>query len=60
MNDRTMMTEDTYLNARILDQMPIFCWLSNGIRIQGVIEANDLEAIFVRSTDAEGRAHDYF
>jgi sRNA-binding regulator protein Hfq len=41
------MTEDSFLNERIRDQKPIFCWLSNGIRIQGIIQANDLEAIFV-------------
>jgi RNA chaperone Hfq len=50
------MTEDAFLNARILDQRPIFCWLSNGIRIQGIIQSNDLEAIFVRSTESEHAA----
>ena len=56
MSDRTTMNEDTFLHARIMDQKPVFCFLANGVRIQGTILANDLHAIFIKPPEAEDSA----
>ena len=50
------MTEDEFLQARIIDQAPVFCFLANGVRIQGTIVANDLHALFIKPPEAEDAA----
>jgi sRNA-binding regulator protein Hfq len=55
MSDKKM-TEDEFLQTRIMDQEPVFCFLANGVRIQGTIVANDLHALFIKPPEAEDAA----
>jgi sRNA-binding regulator protein Hfq len=55
MSDKKM-TEVEFLQARITDQEPVFCFLANGVRIQGTIVANDLHALFIKPPEAEDAA----
>ena len=47
MKNKTM-TEDGFLSARVADERPVHCWLSNGIKLEGTISAFDAETIFMR------------
>jgi len=47
------LTENSFLQSRVDDQRPIFCWLANGIRLVGVLEAHDTEAVFIRCLESK-------
>jgi hypothetical protein len=47
------LSEHSYLQSRVDDQMPIFCWLANGIRLVGILQAHDTEAIFIRTLECK-------
>jgi sRNA-binding regulator protein Hfq len=47
------LNEHSYLQSRVDDQMPIYCWLANGIRLVGVLQAHDNEAIFIRCLECK-------
>jgi Hfq protein len=42
------LNENSYLQSRVDDQMPIFCYLQHGTRLVGILAAHDIEAIFIR------------
>ena len=42
------LNENSFLQSRVDDQMPIFCWLASGIRLVGTLQAHDVEAIFIK------------
>jgi RNA chaperone Hfq len=50
------MTEDEFLNARIMDKKPIYCFLANGVRLQGTIYENDFDVIFIKPLESEDDA----
>jgi len=47
------LNESSFLQSRVDDQRPIFCWLANGIRLVGVLEAHDSEAIFIKCLESK-------
>jgi sRNA-binding regulator protein Hfq len=47
------LNEHSYLQSRVDDQMPIFCWLANGIRLVGVLQAHDNDAIFIMGLECK-------
>lgn len=47
MNNK-MMTEDSFLSARVNERRPVNCWLASGIRLEGTILAFDTETIFMK------------
>lgn len=53
---REKLTEDAFLQAHIVKQTPIYCWLSSGTRLEGTLHACDTEAIFMMPLGAENEA----
>jgi sRNA-binding regulator protein Hfq len=51
---RQSITEISYLRDLIADQSAVFCWLANGVRLQGYVKAADSEVIFIMPLDATG------
>ena len=49
------LNENSYLQSRVDDQLPIFCWLASGIRLVGILQAHDSEAIFIRPLQGNSR-----
>jgi sRNA-binding regulator protein Hfq len=47
------LNENSYLQNLVDDHRPIFCWLANGIRLVGFLEAHDTEAIFIRCLESK-------
>lgn len=56
MNQNRQIAEDSFLQARVADRRPTYCWLGCGTRLQGIIVSFDEEAIFMRPTGGEDDA----
>jgi sRNA-binding regulator protein Hfq len=47
------LTEKSYIQVCIEHQTPVYCWLANGVRLAGTIYAQDSDAVFLKSLEAQ-------